>query len=84
MLIRKDIFDQIGLFNTERSLGEDIELWFKIAFEFPAIGFNAEPIAIYNMDTAASLTTRSFSENDYIDFVKSLTQTATANGRLNA
>ncbi len=84
MLIRKDIFDQIGLFDTERSLGEDIELWFKIAFEFPAIGFNAEPIAIYNMDTAGSLTTKDFSENDYIDFIKSLTQTAAEHGRVKA
>ncbi|MCK5566115.1 MAG: glycosyltransferase family 2 protein [Planctomycetes bacterium] len=81
MLIRKDVFDKAGLFNAERHLGEDIELWFKIAFEFPAIGFNAEPLAIYNMDTTESLTTKDFSENDYIDFVKELTQTAAEHGR---
>lgn len=82
MLIKKEVLEQVGLFNTERHLGEDIELWFRIAFKYPAIGFNAEPLAIYNMDTAESLTATDFSTDDYIDFVKNLTQSAAEHGRL--
>ncbi|MBN1456519.1 MAG: glycosyltransferase [Sedimentisphaerales bacterium] len=76
MLIKKDILSKIGLFNTERNLSEDIELWFKIAFQFPMIGFNAEPIAIYNMDTSQSLTTKNASDSEYIEFVKQLNELA--------
>ncbi len=53
-----------------------------MSFKFPAIGFTAEPIAIYNMDTDKSLTTTDFSTIDYIDFVKELTQTAAEYDRL--
>jgi glycosyltransferase involved in cell wall biosynthesis len=84
MLVKKHIFDQTGIFYTERHLGEDVELWFRIAFKFPAIGFNAEPLAIYNMDTAESFSKKAFLNHDFIKLIKMMVRSATEHSRLEA
>jgi GT2 family glycosyltransferase len=33
--IRRDVFDQVGLFNEEYVVGEDYDLWVRIAKTFP-------------------------------------------------
>lgn len=39
MVIRKEVFKIVGLFNTDLKIGEDIELWFRIGLLFPEIGY---------------------------------------------
>jgi glycosyltransferase involved in cell wall biosynthesis len=35
VLVRRDVFDQVGMFNTNIRYGEDLEMWSRIAANFP-------------------------------------------------
>ncbi len=39
MVIKKEVFKNVGLFNTDLKIGEDIELWFRIGLLYPEIGY---------------------------------------------
>ncbi|MHC5183928.1 MAG: glycosyltransferase family 2 protein [Planctomycetota bacterium] len=43
MMVRKDVFDEAGLFESGRQRTEDLDLWWRIAFLHPKIGYIAEP-----------------------------------------
>jgi glycosyltransferase involved in cell wall biosynthesis len=47
MLIRRDVFDEVGLF---RSLYcADIDMWLRIAYRFPAIGYLPQVLAVLHV-----------------------------------
>ncbi len=46
-IIRKSVFDQVGLFDTNMQVGEDLDMWFRIALRYPAIGYSTRVGAIY-------------------------------------
>ncbi|HUU11831.1 MAG TPA: glycosyltransferase family A protein [Phycisphaerae bacterium] len=56
MLIRRRVFDEVGLFDAQIRSGQDRDMWFRIADRFPAIGYVDEPIAVYDRTAAGSLT----------------------------
>jgi glycosyltransferase involved in cell wall biosynthesis len=56
MLIHKEIFDKIGFFNEQQAFAEDIEMWWRIAFSYPSVGYVAEPIAVYHLQRPGTLT----------------------------
>ncbi|HQG77910.1 MAG TPA: glycosyltransferase family 2 protein [Bacteroidales bacterium] len=39
MIIRKEIFGNIGLFNINKGFGEDVDMWFRIGLHIPEIGY---------------------------------------------
>ncbi len=39
MVIRREIFDELGLFDRSFGMGEDLDMWFRIAHKHPSIGF---------------------------------------------
>lgn len=45
----KEIFDKLGGFNPNLSLGEDFDLWIRIALRYPVV-VNNTPLAYYNQD----------------------------------
>jgi glycosyltransferase involved in cell wall biosynthesis len=48
MLVRKSVFDEVGLFNVEiNQYGEDLDMWFRIALRYPAIGYSKSAGCIY-------------------------------------
>ncbi|MEN8127780.1 MAG: glycosyltransferase family A protein [Planctomycetota bacterium] len=55
MLIRKDAILAAGLFDTTFSKAEDLDLWWKIAHQNPAIGYISQPIAIHHFGNETSL-----------------------------
>ncbi len=38
MVIHRDVFTQVGGFDTEMTIAEDLDLWFRIGLHFPRIG----------------------------------------------
>ncbi len=70
MVIRKSVFEQVGNFQPDLSLGEDVDLWLRIAYRYPAVGFSAEPLAVYHLSSEDSLMKKSRSENHYADFIQ--------------
>ena len=55
MLIKKEVLQEVGMFPAGLHIAEDTDLWFRIACQWPQIGFTAEPLAIYHMGTTQSL-----------------------------
>ncbi|MHC4926391.1 MAG: glycosyltransferase family 2 protein [Planctomycetota bacterium] len=58
MLIRKTVLEEAGLFCTDLPRINDIDMWFRIAYRYPQIGFAAEPLAIYHMEAGECLSGR--------------------------
>jgi glycosyltransferase involved in cell wall biosynthesis len=56
MLIRRDVFDDVGPFDTDLRVGEDRNMWWRIAFRNPSIGYRPEVLYRYYLDTPGSLT----------------------------
>lgn len=54
-LVRRDVLIVAGLFDDTLKKAEDIDLWWRIAYRYPKIGFSAEPLAVYHRGTPDSL-----------------------------
>jgi len=48
-LIKKDLLEKAGLFTPGQLRANDLDMWFRIAYISPKIGFIAEPLATYHM-----------------------------------
>lgn len=55
MIVRKDIIDEAGAFDTSFVRGEDIDLWWRIAHRYPAIGYVAEAMVTRYLDAEEAL-----------------------------
>lgn len=57
MIIKRAIFDQVGLFQEKLWYSEDHDLWWRIGYRWPKLGFVKEPLANYHAGREGSLTT---------------------------
>jgi glycosyltransferase involved in cell wall biosynthesis len=48
-VIRKEVFEKVGLFNESLKIGPDLEMWFRIMLEYK-MAFHPYVGAIYNLD----------------------------------
>lgn len=48
-VIRKGIFDAFGGFNPRLKMGEDFDLWYRVALQYPVVLLH-KPLAYYNQD----------------------------------
>jgi glycosyltransferase involved in cell wall biosynthesis len=46
IVVRKDVFDELGGFEPGRVRGQDVDMWWRIAHYYPEIGYIPEPLAI--------------------------------------
>ncbi len=65
LMIRKDVFGKTGTFEPGMKRAQDNDLWFRIAYQVPRIGYLPEPLAVYHLDTPASST----KINDSVDYM---------------
>jgi glycosyltransferase involved in cell wall biosynthesis len=70
MLIRKNVLLEAGLFPVQLRLAEDIDLWWRIAYRYPQIGFLPQPLAIYHLGTPESGSKRRIDVSVYGDFIR--------------
>ncbi len=56
LIIRKDVFAKAGGFEAGMKRAQDNDLWFRIAYLFPRVGYIGQPLAIYHRDTPGSST----------------------------
>lgn len=56
LLIRKDVFERAGLFVPGMKRAQDNDMWFRIAYHYPQIGYIPQAPAVYHLDTAGSST----------------------------
>jgi len=55
MLIRRDVLYEAGLFRPGQLRGNDYDMWWRIAYRRPKIGYLAEPLAVYHLDVEGSI-----------------------------
>ena len=55
MLIKSQVFDDAGLFQHGLRFAEDWDMWMRIAYRWPKIGYVSEPISVYYLDRPDSL-----------------------------
>jgi glycosyltransferase involved in cell wall biosynthesis len=58
MLIRKELLEQAGLFRMGQASANDLDMWWRVAFLEPKIGYVPEPIAVYSLGVEGSITQR--------------------------
>ena len=47
MLVRRSVFDAVGLFNAQLGRGEDVDMWFRIACRYPRLAYSNALASIY-------------------------------------
>ncbi|MBW8035098.1 MAG: glycosyltransferase family 2 protein, partial [Planctomycetes bacterium] len=63
MMIRKDVFDELGGFEPGRIRSQDLDVWWRIGHRYPKIGYVAEPLAMMYLDEHVdTLTARRVNE----------------------
>jgi glycosyltransferase involved in cell wall biosynthesis len=70
VIIHKSVFETVGLFEPGMKRAQDNDLWYRIAYQYPEVGYLPEPLAIYHLDTPGSST----KINDDVDFMTGLIQ----------
>ncbi len=55
ILIKKEVFDEIGYFDLNLRRGQDTDMWMRIAYRWPKIGFLSVPLATYHIETDRDL-----------------------------
>ena len=58
MLIRRDVLFEAGLFRPGQLRANDYDMWWRIAYRWPKIGYLAEPLAVYHLDVEGSIIRR--------------------------
>jgi glycosyltransferase involved in cell wall biosynthesis len=70
MLIRKNVLLEAGLFPVNLHIAEDIDLWWRIAYRYPQIGFVPQPLAIYHLGTPQSGCKQYTEASLYSNFIR--------------
>lgn len=68
VIIQKEVFEKTGPFEPGMKRAQDNDLWYRIAYQYPKIGYLRQPLAVYHLDTPASST----KINDRVDFMAQL------------
>jgi glycosyltransferase involved in cell wall biosynthesis len=55
MILRRDAIIEAGLFLPGQKRINDMDLWFRVAYRHPAIGFVVQPLAVYHLDIPGSI-----------------------------
>jgi len=56
MIVKRDILKEAGLFQPEQLRFNDEDMWWRIAYQHPRIGYNGKPLAVYHMHVPDSVT----------------------------
>jgi glycosyltransferase involved in cell wall biosynthesis len=57
VIIKRDVFNIVGMMDATLRTGEDLDLWIRIAIKFPKIAYCETSVAEYYFQTADSLMT---------------------------
>ncbi len=58
VVVHKSVFEEAGGFEPGRAAGEDMDMWWRIAYRYPKIGYIAEPMATVYLDVDNIVFTR--------------------------
>ena len=55
-IIKKSVYEDVGLYALGQKRGADTDMWLRIAYKYPQIGYVRKPLAIYHRGIAESMT----------------------------
>ncbi|MCK4627815.1 MAG: glycosyltransferase family 2 protein [Sedimentisphaerales bacterium] len=58
MVIKKSVLEEADLFRVGQLGANDLDMWWRIAYRRPVIGYNVEPLAVYHLQVSDSITKR--------------------------
>lgn len=82
MLIRRDVLIEAGLFLVGQKRINDEDMWFRIAYRYPMIGYLTIPLAVYHRGVAGSIIKKHNQAELVIEFVKRHLKLSEEMGRL--
>lgn len=56
MFIKKQALIEAGLFTPGQPMANDLDMWWRVAYLYPQIGYTARPLAIYHTHVSGSIT----------------------------
>lgn len=56
IVVRKDVFDELGGFDPALRRGQDVDMWWRIGHYHPQIGYTAQPLAVRHLDVENPIT----------------------------
>lgn len=56
MFVRKDVILTVGLFREGQAKANDLDMWWRIAYQYPRIGFIPTPLAVYHLTIPQSIS----------------------------
>ena len=68
VMVHRSVFETVGGFEPGMKRAQDNDLWFRIAYQFPQVGYVPQSLAVYHLDTPDSST----KINDSADFMIAL------------
>ncbi len=84
MLIRRDVLLEAGLFRPGQLRANDFDMWWRIAYRHPKIGYLADPLAIYYLDVEGSIIRKHKDFAISCDLIERHLKMAEEHGRLEA
>jgi glycosyltransferase involved in cell wall biosynthesis len=82
MLIRKEVLWEAGLFRPGQPRMNDEDMWFRIAYRFPKVGYLTEPLAVYHRGVPGSIVKTHNRPEIVIELIKRHLKLADEQGRL--
>ncbi|MBW8035101.1 MAG: glycosyltransferase family 2 protein [Planctomycetes bacterium] len=56
LMIKKAVLEEAGMFSENQPMANDLDMWWRIGYRYPKIGYNSEPLAVYHTHIADSIT----------------------------
>jgi hypothetical protein len=71
------------MFQTGISIAEDVDMWLRIGYRYPKVGFSAHPLSIYHLTVSNSLMTANRDSSIYTAFIQRHFEIARNEGVIN-
>ena len=84
MLIRRDLLEQVGGFPPGLRRFEDLDLWLRIAYLYPKIGFLAVPLAVHHLEAGGHVSVLYEGNQVGVDLIERHLKLAARQNRLEA
>ncbi len=69
LMIKKAALEEAGMFTEGQPMANDLDMWWRIAYRWPKIGYNREPLAVYHRHVAESITKKHKSPDILSDLI---------------
>jgi len=70
MIIKRSVLKEAGMFTKGQPMANDIDMWWRVAYRYPKIGYNPKPLVIYHSHIENSISKKHKSPDILSDLIK--------------